>query len=72
MSASGVYVLETSFVISKIPPGRKINFSEEIVPQISQNTQVMGYIADTEVIDIGTPERYFSHKNFDIRAYYGL
>ena len=56
---AGIYLFKVSFLKKYLPYNNsKISLEEEILPKISKNNLVYGYICKKKFIDIGTPESF--------------
>jgi len=53
---AGIYILDRD-IFSMIPPNKKTSLEYDLFPRIVKR-EIYGYIADEQLIDIGTPDGY--------------
>lgn len=71
-SASGIFILDRQFIIDTVPENQKLNFSDNLVPLYCKKQQIMGFEAQSEIIDFGTPAQYNHYKKINMEAFYGI
>ncbi len=59
MINAGVYIIETTEVLKRIPKGKRCMFEHDIFPSlVADGEPVFGYTTNAYWMDMGTPEKY--------------
>ncbi len=64
--SAGLYVMQKK-VLEKIPTNRSYSLESELFPTMIRDANILGYVLDSDFIDIGSPANYLQlQRNYEV------